>query len=361
MASVWLFLRQWSDGLMSLVVDACLGRPVSQTPIWIMRQAGRYLPEYRALREKYNFHTMLSSPELAAEITLQPIRRFDFDAAILFSDILVIPEAMGKRFQLKSRSGPVFDAPVDSSHSIRSLPDADMEKLQYVFESITLVRRELDENKPLIGFSGAPWTIAAYLVEGGSSKDFRRTRGLMHSDPTSFSILMKKLTDGIINYIKGQIQAGADVVQIFDTHGGLLTRTSFERYSLPHLNRIVAEVKQHDVPVILFVKGGNSWFDLIKSTHTDVIGVDWSTPIGEVRAIIGDDVSLQGNLDPAILYGNTSRIREGVMEVLRSYGMGHRHIFNLGHGILPDIPLDSVHVLVDTIREQSPRFHSLEN
>jgi len=345
---------------MSLLVDACLGHSIPRTPIWIMRQAGRYLPEYQAIRGKHDFLTMLHTPELAAKITLQPIRRFDFDAAIIFSDILVIPEAMGHPFQLKDGLGPCFEEAVDSRESIEKLLVADITQLNYVFESISLVRNELDKDKALIGFSGAPWTIATYLVEGGPHKDHRRIRGLMYSDPVSLSLLMEKLTRGIIEYVKEQIRAGVDVIQIFDTNAGLLTRKTFERFSLPYLKRIVAAVKEEKVPVILFVKGGNSWLDLIKSTNGDVIGIDWAIPLSEVRSIVGENVSLQGNLDPTVLYAKRNTIRNEVIELLKSYGTGHRHIFNLGHGIFPDIPLDAVQVLIDTVKKESPKFHFLD-
>lgn len=344
---------------MSLLVDACRGKPASRTPVWIMRQAGRYLPEYQALRDKHNFHTLLTSPDLVTEVTLQPVSRFDFDAAILFSDILVIPALFGHEFHLDPRKGPVFANPLDSRSSIQRLSTPELERLDYVFESIRLIRAELDPDKALIGFSGAPWTIAAYLVEGRPTHDFRKVRRLMYADPGSFSSLLEKLKSAVIEYVKAQIQAGVDVIQLFESHAGLLTRSTFKTYSLPALREITAAAKESGIPVIIFARGAGGWLDLIRSVGADVIGVDWTLSLDKARSQVGEGISLQGNLDPAVLYGDRNVIEENVKEVLRSYGTGHRHVFNLGHGIYPDTPVESVQVLVDTVRQESRRYHPL--
>ncbi|MFQ6675697.1 MAG: uroporphyrinogen decarboxylase [Fidelibacterota bacterium] len=323
-----------------------------------MRQAGRYLPEYRALREKYDFRTLLTTPDLVTEITLQPVNRFNLDAAILFSDILVVPEMFGHVFRLDPGTGPVFSHPVTSRSDIQALSNGDVGRLHYVFDSIRLIRGELGPDVALIGFSGAPWTIAAYLVEGKPTRDFRRVRGMMYADSSLFSFLLEKLKEAIIQYVKGQIEAGADVIQIFESHAGLLTRTAFERYSLPYIREIVASIKKEGIPVILFARGASGWLELVTTAGADVMAVDWTVPLARARREVGEEVSLQGNLDPAVLYGDREVIEENVKEILRSYGTGHRHIFNLGHGIYPDTPVDSVQVMVDTVKQESGKFHS---
>ncbi len=341
---------------MSLLVDAARGNPTERTPIWIMRQAGRHLPEYRALRNQHGFHTMMSQPDLITEVTLQPVRRYYMDGAILYSDILVIPEAMGLPFELVSNIGPVFENPVNQKEQLLALQPARVEKLDHVFQGVKSIRAELQADKALIGFSGAPWTIATYMVEGQPSKDFRTIRSLSYAEPEAFHHLMDVLTQGIIHYVTEQVKAGADIIQIFDTNAGYLTRAQFETISLPFLNKIVKAVQDTGVPVILFVKGGN-WTDLTASTGADVIGVDWAQPLSAVREQVGEKVSLQGNLDPAVLLAPENVIRQEAIKVLESYGWGHRHIFNLGHGITPDVPVEAVQTLVETVREESTRFH----
>ena len=342
---------------MSLLLDVCLGKTISQTPIWIMRQAGRYLPEYRAIRKNYNFQTMLSTPDLIEEVTLQPINRFDLDAAIIFSDILVVPHAMGHTFKLIESVGPVFDDPVNTTEIIQQLPEINLSELNPLFTALRSTRNSLDSSKALVGFAGSPWTIATYLVEGKPSKDFRITRKLMYSEPNSFHLLMDKLTEGIIEYLQEQIKSGVDVIQIFDTNAGFLSRNAFENYSLPYLKKIIQSVNETETPCILFVKGGAIWIDLLLESGAQVLSLDWIVPLGEIRPKVGEHISLQGNLDPVVLLADQQTIRNETINVLESYGIGHRHIFNLGHGITPDVPIESVQTMIDTVREESSRFH----
>ena len=339
-----------------IFIEACHGRQVPYTPLWIMRQAGRYLPEYRAVRKKHTFHEMMHTPDLMTEVTLQPIRRYGFDAAIMFSDILVIPEAMGVKFELIEKVGPVFNNPLDSIEKINAISIADTSYFQHVFDGVKQIRNELDDLKALIGFSGAPWTIASYMVEGKPSKDYRNIRSLIYSNPKTFHHLMECLTDSIINYVTEQVNAGADAIQIFDTNASYLSRKVFEVFSFPYLKRIVSAVNQLNVPCILFVKGGGNWLDLLKTSQASVLGMDWTVPLHEARNAVNDVVSLQGNLDPSILLAPNEVIKKEVVKVLKSYGNGYGHIFNLGHGITPDIPLEAVQTVVDTVRSQSPKY-----
>ncbi len=342
---------------MSLLLDVCRGIPVSQTPIWIMRQAGRYLPEYREIRRENDFRTMLTTPELIEEVTLQPIRRFDMDAAIIFSDILVVPQAMGHSFKLIESVGPVFNDPVNTIEKIRQLSDIEHSELNPLFSALQSTRQSMDSSKALIGFAGSPWTIGTYLVEGKPSKDFRKIRSLMYAESRAFLILMEKLTTGIIQFCREQIRSGADVIQIFDTNAGYLTRAAFEKYSLPFLKEIIQSIQDSDTPVILFVKDGGNWTDLLIDTNASVLGVDWTVPLNQIRSMVGEQIGLQGNLDPAVLLADQQTIWEESLNVLQSYGQGHRHIFNLGHGLTPDVPIESVHTVIDTVRTESQIFH----
>ena len=339
-----------------IFIDACYARPVPYTPLWIMRQAGRYLPEYRAVRKKYTFHEMMHTPDLMTEVTLQPIRRYGFDAAIMFSDILVIPEAMGVNFKLIENIGPVFDNPLDTIDKVKSIRLADPNHLQHVFEGVKQIRRELDDSRALIGFSGAPWTIASYMVEGKPSKDYRHIRALMYSDPSTFHYLMDTLTESIISYVTEQVKAGVDAIQIFDTNASYLSRDVFERFSFPYLKRIVQAVNTLKVPCILFVKGGGNWLDLLKTSEAPVLGIDWTVSLDEAKVAVNNSVSLQGNLDPSILLAPNDVIKQEVCKVLKSYGKGNGHIFNLGHGITPDTPLDAVQKILDTVRTESSKY-----
>jgi uroporphyrinogen decarboxylase len=331
--------------------------PVDYTPVWVMRQAGRYLPEYRATRKRAgDFLTLCQTPELACEVTLQPLERFPLDAAILFSDILTIPDAMGLGLTLNEGIGPRFKSPVRSAADVAALPKIDPEQdLGYVMDAVRLIRKELHGRVPLIGFAGSPWTLATYMVEGGGSKDFRLAKGLIYDDPDTAHQLLAKVMEAVSDYLRAQIDAGAQALMIFDTWGGLLSTAAFLEFSLGYMWRIVDDLKAHnpDIPVILFTKGGGEWLEQIAATGCDCVGLDWTASLGQARKLIGDKVALQGNLDPAILYAGPERIREEVARVLKDYGPGPGHIFNLGHGVRPDIDPERVAVMVEAVHELS--------
>ena len=345
------------------LIRALLRRPVEVTPIWIMRQAGRYLPEYREVRRKAgSFLVMCKTPELACEITLQPIRRFDLDAAIIFSDILTIPDAMGLGLEMVEGTGPVFTNPVRSDSDIRKLavpdPEAD---LRYVMDAVRLTRRELDGKVPLIGFSGSPWTLATYMIEGGGSKDFALAKSLLYREPRSLHHLLETLARAVTDYLNAQIAAGAQIVMIFDTWGGILSKETYLEFSLAYMERIVAGLKREAdgerIPVILFSKGAGAWVEEIAGSGCDGVGLDWMVDIGDVRRRVGDRVALQGNLDPSVLYASPETIRDEARKVLAGFGKGSGHVFNLGHGIHPGISPDHVKVLIDAVHELSREFH----
>lgn len=337
--------------------------PVDRTPIWLMRQAGRYMPEYRRVRERAgSFMALCRSPELACEVTLQPVERFDLDAAILFSDILTIPAAMGLGLRFIEGEGPHFDRPLRTPADIRRLgvPDPEAE-LAYVPDAVRTIRRELGGRVPLIGFAGSPWTLTTYMVEGGSSRDFRRTKALRYDDAESLEQLLNVLVHAVTDYLNAQIRAGAQAVQIFDTWGGILTPRDYRRFSLAPMARIVAGLeREHEgrrVPVILFTKGGGGWLEAISESGCDAIGVDWTTDLGGARKRVGQRVALQGNLDPTALFARPQHIREAVQTVLNDFGPGDGHVFNLGHGILPQTDPEHVAALADAVRELSAAFH----
>lgn len=347
-----------------LLLRALKREPVSRTPVWIMRQAGRYLPEYRETRARAgDFMSLCRNPELACEVTLQPLRRFALDAAILFSDILTIPDAMGLGLHFEEGEGPRFRNPVTHSAAIRrlALPDVDRE-LRYVFDAVALVRRELAGSVPLIGFAGSPWTVATYMVEGGSSREFERILALLKDDPPALSRLLETLAKATTEYLNGQIEAGAQAVMIFDTWGAALERDDYLRFSLDAMQRILDGLtRRHDgetVPVILFTKGAGRLLADMAQSGCDALGVDWTTSLQEARELTADRVALQGNLDPAVLKHSPQAIEEGVAEVLASYGTGPGHVFNLGHGITPDVDPENVTVLVDAVRRFSPQYHA---
>ena len=336
---------------------------VDRTPIWIMRQAGRYLPEYRATRARAgDFLTLCKTPELACEATLQPIQRFDLDAAILFSDILTIPDAMGLGLSINEGDGPRFARPLRSPNDIRKLgiPDPDID-LRYVLQAVRLIRAELAGRVPLIGFSGSPWTLATYMVEGGTSKDFMKIRSLMYANPESTHVLLTKLSHAVADYLNAQIAAGVDVVMIFDTWGGVLTARDYQTFSLRYMQKVLAGLKPHAergaVPTVVFTKGGGQWLEAIAATGCDAIGIDWTTGIAEARRRIGSRCALQGNLDPAVLSASPARILEEVRSILAEFGAGSGHIFNLGHGIHPTTDPDRVAVLVDAVHDMSRAYH----
>ena len=339
------------------LLRALLRQPVDTTPVWIMRQAGRYLPEYLAVRQQAgSFMDLCTHPELACEVTLQPLQRFDLDAAILFSDILTIPDAMGLGLYFSTGEGPRFERPLQDRASIMALsvPDPESE-LSYVLDAVRLIRRELNGQVPLIGFSGSPWTLATYMVEGGSSKDFSKIKGLLYADPSSLHLLLEKLAESVTHYLNAQIAAGAQVVMIFDTWGGVLSPKAYQQFSLQYMQRIV-EGLQHEqagqrIPVVLFTKGGGQWLEVIADTGCDAVGLDWTVCLGEARQRVGQRVALQGNMDPSVLYAAPETIRQHVKTIIQNFGQGHGHVFNLGHGIHQHINPEHVKVLVDAVHE----------
>jgi uroporphyrinogen decarboxylase len=344
-------------------IKALLRQPVDRTPVWIMRQAGRYLPEYRKVRARAgDFMTLCSTPELACEVTLQPLRRFALDAAILFSDILTIPDAMGLGLYFSEGEGPRFERTVRTAGDIKNLivPDP-ADKLSYVTDAVTLIRKELDGSVPLIGFAGSPWTLATYMVEGGSSKTFSRIKALLFEDPASAHTLMSKLADSVAAYLNAQIEAGAQAVMVFDSWGGALTTPHYKAFSLAYMQQIVDQlIRERDgqkIPVILFTKGGGLWLPDIADTGCDAVGLDWSVDIQVARQQIGDRVALQGNMDPAVMATNADVIQQEVSRILADFGHGDGHVFNLGHGITPNITPENVTALVDAVHEISEQYH----
>tara|TARA_R110002096_G_scaffold29497_4_gene88732 strand:- start:21 stop:1085 length:1065 start_codon:yes stop_codon:yes gene_type:complete len=346
-----------------VLLRALLREPVSRTPVWIMRQAGRYLPEYRELRAQAgDFMSLCQNPELACEVTLQPLRRFRLDAAILFSDILTIPDAMGLGLYFVTGEGPKFKNPVQDESAVRrlSVPDVD-KKLGYVFETVARVRRELDGDAPLIGFAGSPFTVATYMVEGGSSRTFPTIKGMAQESPQVLEHLLNTVAETTIEYLNAQIDAGAQAVQIFDTWGAALEPDDFRRFSLASMQKIIDGLTRtsdgRKVPVIVFTKGAGPLLKDLAETGCDALGVDWTTDLATAREYTQDKVALQGNLDPATLRESPDVIREGVADTLASYGSGPGHVFNLGHGITPDIKPEHLGALVDAVHELSPKYH----
>ena len=324
--------------------------PVDKTPIWIMRQAGRYLPEYRATRQRAgDFLTLCKTPELATEVTLQPLQRFPLDAAIVFSDILTIPDAMGLGLSLEEGIGPRFSSPIRSRAEIDRLGIPDPESdLGYVSAAIRMIKRELSDGPPLIGFCGSPWTLATYMIEGGSGSDFKRAKGILYDDPATMHALLDKLTTASVLYLKAQIAAGADAVMVFDTWGGALSHNDYHDFSLRTLEAIVQQLDT-SVPVILFTKGGGQWLEKMADTGCTALGLDWTTDLHIARQRVGARVALQGNLDPSILRADPRVIKKEAEKILHSFGDNPGHVFNLGHGITPDINPEHVGALVETV------------
>lgn len=333
------------------------GEPVTRTPVWMMRQAGRYLPEYRATRARAgNFMDLCRHTELACEVTLQPLRRYRLDAAILFSDILTIPDAMGLGLSFNAGEGPRFARTVRSVQEAEALPLPPAGSLDYVFDAVRLIRRELNGLVPLIGFAGSPWTLATYMIEGGGSKDHARAKALCYREPHTAQILLEKLTTAVTEYLNAQIAAGAQAVMIFDSWGGVLPHWAYERYSLNYMEKIIAGLDK-SAPVILFTKGGGQWLCAMKESGAQALGLDWTASLGAARKIVGENIALQGNFDPAMLLADTAAIREAVAHTLADYGYGHRHIFNLGHGITPDVPPEHAQAMIEAVHELSPVYH----
>ena len=345
-----------------LFLRACRGDETERTPVWIMRQAGRYLPQYRIIREKHDFLTMCKTPELAAQVTLQPVDIIGVDAAIIFSDILIIPEAMGMHLEMHEGKGPMFHNPVRTKDDVSRLKKIDPWKdLKYVMDAVSLTKKELKGRVPLIGFSGSPWTLLTYMVEGKGSKNFSIVKKLIYNYPSLAHEVLNKLTEAVADYLSAQIEAGVDAVQIFDTWGGILSPGDFEEFSLQYVTKIISLIRRKNEPVIFFAKGVNYDPAKLASTGANVLGLDWTVEIGKVRNVLQGKTALQGNMDPTILYANKERIKNEVIKILKSYGSGSGHIFNLGHGILPDVDPENAKALVDFVKEESPRFHQQES
>ncbi|MEM8594450.1 MAG: uroporphyrinogen decarboxylase [Pseudomonadota bacterium] len=343
------------------LIRALLRQPVDITPVWMMRQAGRYLPEYRATRAQAgDFMSLCQNPQLACEVTLQPLERYDFDAAILFSDILTIPDAMGLGLHFVTGEGPKFSNPITSEFDVEKLQVTDTSKdLSYVTDAVRVIRKELNGRVPLIGFSGSPWTLACYMVEGQSTREFKKIKEWVYNRPEALHLLLDKLALSVADYLNAQIAAGAQIVQIFDTWGGVLSTPAYQAFSLNYMRKIIGLLNKWPgdkaVPVIMFTKQGGLWLESMVDTGADALGLDWSIDIGAARQRVGEHVALQGNMDPALLRASPERIRAEVKAILTSFGDAPGHVFNLGHGITPDINPDNVKVYVDAVHEFSQR------
>ena len=342
---------------------ACMRQATDYTPVWLMRQAGRYLPEYCATRAKAgSFMGLATNVDFATEVTLQPLERYKLDAAILFSDILTIPHALGLGLEFEAGEGPRIHRPIRSARDIDALPTLDPEvELRYVMDAVRTIRRELDGQVPLIGFAGSPWTVGTYAVEGGSSKNFQHIKSMLYGAPTELHRLLAHLTRSTTDYLNAQIAAGAQAVMVFDTWGGALAPAAYREFSLRYMSDIVAGLRREAdgrrVPVILFTKGGGAWLADMAHSGADALGVDWTTDLATARAAVGDRVALQGNLDPSVLYAPPEAIRAEVGRVLASYGSGAGHVFNLGHGIHPDVRPEHAAAMVEAVHELSPQYH----
>jgi uroporphyrinogen decarboxylase len=352
-------------------LDACLGKPTHHTPVWLMRQAGRYLPEYRATRAKAgSFMGLATNPAFATEVTMQPLDRYPLDAAILFSDILTVPDAMGLGLTFAEGEGPRFAHHVRDEAAVAKLAVPDMDKLRYVFDAVSSIRKALalrgDAAVPLIGFSGSPWTLACYMVEGKGSDDYRHVKSLMYARPDLMHRILAINADSVAAYLNAQIDAGAQAVMVFDSWGGVLADGAFQTFSLAYTKRVLAQLKRTDadgnvVPRLVFTKGGGLWLDEMKDLDCDVLGLDWTMNLGKARAIVGADKSLQGNIDPNILFAPPAAIETEVKRVLDSFGKPHAdrtkrgtgHVFNLGHGISQFTPPEHVTALVDAVHSHS--------
>ncbi len=341
-------------------------QPVDRTPIWMMRQAGRYLPEYRATRKQAgSFLDLCKNAELACEVTMQPLRRYPMDAAILFSDILTVPDALGLGLYFEEGEGPKFRKTVRSEADLAALNSIKADDdLAYVMNAVRTIRAELNGEVPLIGFTGSPWTLATYMVEGGASKDFANVKGMAYDKPELMHSLLSLLADAVADYLAAQIRAGAQAIQIFDTWGGSLSAAGYKEFSLKYMQRIISRLQAdsdtQNIPVIVFTKGGGQWLSAIAGCGAQAVGIDWTTDIGVARGQIGDSVCLQGNMDPSMLFASPTRIREEVAAILAGFGHGSGHVFNLGHGITPGVNPDHVTAFVDAVQELSPQYHQAD-
>ncbi|MCS5710037.1 uroporphyrinogen decarboxylase [Candidatus Berkiella aquae] len=347
-------------------IRALKRQPVDSTPVWFMRQAGRYLPEYRAMRERVGgFLGMCQNPEIAAEITLQPLKRFPLDAAIIFSDILTIPDAMGLGLYFATHEGPHFQNPIRDAKAVAKLPipcpEAD---LGYVMDAVRLTVKECGDKTPVIGFCGSPWTVATYMVEGQGSRTFSIIKAMMMNEPLVLKGLLQKVTQASCQYLEAQIQAGVEAVMVFDTWGGALSGAAYHEFSLHYMQEIVRYLKAktltQSIPIILFTKQGGQWLESIADTGCDAIGIDWTQDLANAKARVGRQVALQGNLDPTVLYARPDIIQREVQGVLANYGYGSGHIFNLGHGIFPDVNPEHVAAMIEAVKKYSPRYHQAE-
>ena len=341
---------------------ALLKQPIEYTPVWMMRQAGRYLPEYKATRAKAgSFLDLCKNTELATEVTVQPLERFELDAAILFSDILTVPDAMGLGLYFAEGEGPKFTRPLQHERHIAALQVPDMDRLQYVFDAVASIRKALNGRVPLIGFSGSPFTLACYMVEGGGSKEFRTVKTMMYSRPDLLYKILDVNAQAVTAYLNAQIDAGAQAVQIFDTWGGVLSDAAFQEFSLRYMRQIVGGLKRENegrrVPVIVFAKGGGLWLEQMADIGADALGLDWTCNIGEARRRVGDKVALQGNFDPFALFGTPDSIKTEVVRILAGFGNGSGHVFNLGHGISQHTNPEHAGILVDSVHELSRQYH----
>ena len=336
-------------------LEACLRRPTPFTPVWLMRQAGRYMPEYRALRARYGFLELCKTPAAAAEVTLQPIERLGVDAAILFADILLVLEPLGVGLEFTKGDGPRIQRPVRNAHDVRRMPSVDVaEAVGYVFETVRIVRKALNERVPLIGFAGAPFTLASYLIEGGPSREFLATKRFMREERTAWDALLTRLADITAEYLNGQIAAGVQAVQLFDSWVGALSPSDYREHVLPYSQRAIRRLVP-GVPVIHFGTGTATLLPLMKEAGGDVIGLDWRVEIEPTWEHLGHDVAVQGNLDPAILLSSTGEIRRAATQILDAVGGRPGHVFNLGHGVHKETPVDHVIALVDIVHELSSR------
>ena len=341
---------------------ALLRQPVDYTPIWMMRQAGRYLPEYRATRAQAGgFMDLCKNTDFATEVTIQPLERFDLDAAILFSDILTVPDAMGLGLYFETGEGPKFTKPIQTEADVNALQVPDMANLRYVFDAVKSIRSALNGRVPLIGFSGSPFTLACYMVEGGSSKEFRTIKTMMYSRPDLLHKILDVNAQAVTAYLNEQIAHGAQAVQIFDTWGGVLSDVAFQAFSLRYIKQIISGLKRENegrrVPVIVFTKGGGQWLESMAESGADALGLDWTTNIAQARARVGDKVALQGNFDPFALFGTPDAIKAEAARILADFGNGSGHVFNLGHGINQHADPEHAKILVDTVHELSRPYH----